>query len=253
MPFSTVEAGRLGQVGGGLDAEPGDDDVRLERLSGSGRDEARTCGLDGLFRQHLDAVPAVLLRDEVGERRRQNACGDPVLREHHRHVTAVRRERGRDLRADEAAPDHDGARALAPQRPHGPVVVERAVVDDAVGAGDHARPAACGEQELVPGVRLARVVGRAMPTEVERDDAAPEPEVGARALRASPDLRLVGTGPEALRERRPRVRRMLFGADDDDRAVRVVLPDSLDGGVAGHAAADDQIARRVHVSRLPES
>ena len=81
------------------------------------------------------------------------------------------------------------------------------------------------------------------PTEVERDDAAPEPQIGPRVLRAPPDLRLVGTGPEAFRERRPRIRRMLLGADEDDRAVRVALPDSLDGGVAGHAAADDQIAR----------
>ena len=243
MPFVDREAGGLGQVGGGLDSEPGDDDVRLERPSGSGRDEARTCSFHGLFGQHLDAVSAVLLRDEGGERRRQNARGDPVLREHHRHPAAVRRERGRDLRADEAAADHDGARALVYPGSHRPVVVERAVVDDAVGAGDRARAAACGEQELLPGVLLARVVRRTTPAEVERDDASPEPQVGAGVLRAPPDLRLVRTGPEALRERRPRVRRMLLGADEDDRAVRVVLPDPLDGGVAGHAAADDQIAR----------
>jgi hypothetical protein len=36
---------------------------------------------------------------------------------------------------------------------------------------------------------------------------------------------------------------MRFGADKDDRAVRVALPYSFDSGIAGHTTADDQIAR----------
>ena len=136
-----------------------------------------------------------------------------------------------------------GACTLVHPRPNRPVIVERSEVDDALGPRDGARAAAGGEQQLLPAVLLATVVGREVAVEVERDDATAEPQHSACLLRAAPDLRLVRSRPQALRERRPRVGRMLLGADKDDRSVRVALSDSLDGGVAGHPAADDQVTR----------
>ena len=123
--------------------------------------------------------------------RRQHARCDPALREDHRHPAAVRCQRRRELRPDEAAADHDRARALVHPRPHGPVVVERSEVDDAVGARDCARAAAGREQQLLPAVLLAAVVPRAVTVEVERDDATAEPQHRSRLLRPAPDLRLV--------------------------------------------------------------
>src|SRR4029077_3578491 len=40
--------------------------------------------------------------------------------------------------------------------------------------------------------------------------------------------------------------RMRLGADEPDRALGVVLADAADGGGAGHASADDQVAVRAH-------
>jgi hypothetical protein len=37
-----------------------------------------------------------------------------------------------------------------------------------------------------------------------------------------------------------------LGADEPDRPVRVVIPNAATGGVGGHPAADDQIAKFSH-------
>ena len=125
------------------------------------------------------------------------------------------------------AADDDHVAAAIGDRAERPVVVEGAVVDDlVVGAAEPSRRAAGREEELLVAVLRSLVVGRAARVEIERDDPAPEDELGAGLLRVLPDLRLVAAGPEALRERRPLVRRIGLGADEHDRAVCVMLPDA---------------------------
>ena len=85
---------------------------------------------------------------------------------------------------------------------------------------------------------------------VDRDDAAPEDELGA-VLLVPPNLRLVAVLPEALRQRRPLVRRERLLADEPDRPVGVGVADAVADGVAGHAAADDEIAIGTHLVILP--
>src|SRR5438094_218269 len=55
------EPRRLGEVRGRLDAEPGDDGVRLERAARAGRDLPPAGRDDGLLRQDLDALLPVVV------------------------------------------------------------------------------------------------------------------------------------------------------------------------------------------------
>ena len=226
--------------------EPGDDRVGLDRAARARRDRVRAGRDDGLLGQHLDTLLAVIVGNERGEWGGQEPRGDARIREDHRHLPAGRRERGRDLGADEAAADDHDPRALGGRRTQVVVVVERPEVDETLGAGQSARRSAGREQKPVPPVRFALVVGRLLRVEVERDDAAAEPQVDCRLRRMAPDLLLVAAEPELLRERRPGVGSVLLGADEADRAFWVVLADALGGGVAGHSAADDQVARLTH-------
>ena len=112
---------------------------------------------DELAGDHLDAVAAVELVHRLGHVGREEARPDPVLREHEPHRAARRRERRRELGADEAAAEHDEVRAGAGERAKAPVVGQAAEVHD-VAAGVARKPprAAPGrEQELLVAVRLA--------------------------------------------------------------------------------------------------
>ena len=122
-------------------------------------------------------------------------ASDPRLREDHRHRAAVQGERGRDLGADEAAADHEEARARVGERAQAPVVVDRAEVDDRVVAeGEPARAAAGREQQPLV-ARNARprssVASRA--SEVERDDPPAEPQIDAELGRPAPDRVLLAS------------------------------------------------------------
>ena len=246
-----LESGGHCQTGLGLEAEPGRDDVGFDCPPGACGHPGGARGGHRFLRQYLDAASAVLLGHIGGQLRRQKARCDASLREDHGHPAAVRRQRRRELRANEAAADDDRGRALACPCSHRPVIVERPEVDNPLGARNGARPAASREHELLPAVHLASVVRRQVAIEVERDDATAQPKHRARLFRSAPDLRLVRSRPQTLRERRPRVGRMRLGADEHDRPVRVVLPDSFDGGVAGHPAAHDQVTHRLHCFSSP--
>ena len=211
------ETGGLGQLRVRDDPQPRHHDVALECPRAGLDRRAASHRAHPPAGQHLDAVLAVVVRDERRQLRRKDAGADARLRHDHRHGGADTDERCRQLRADEPAADDDDARALDRFRAQPMVVVERAEVDDAVGVAQLARLPARREQELLPGVVVALVVRRGVPLEVDRDDAPSEPELDAGVGGAAPDLRLVSPAPESLRQRRALVRRVLLGADERDR------------------------------------
>ena len=88
-------------------------------------------------------------------------------------------------------------RPLDRKRAELPVVVERPEVDDVVVRVPASRGASAGrEEQLLAGVLVTGVVGRAPPVEVELDDPAAEHELDAAVGGAAPDLRLVAARPE---------------------------------------------------------
>src|SRR5436190_16286332 len=244
-----LEPGGFGELGMRDHAQSGDDRVRIERETGLRLDPVARCRCDQLLRAHVDTLLPVVLRHELREAEREEAEADPRLREEHRDAAAVVDETGRDLRADEPAADHDDVRPLGSDLPQAAVVVEGAVPDDAFGAGNLARLRAGGEQELLPLVVLARVVGRGVRREVERDDAVTGDELDALGSLA-PDLLLGRTLPQALCQQRSLVRGVRIGADHRDRAFGVVLADALCRHVAGHTGPDDQVFGGLHLSLL---
>ena len=199
-----------------------------------------------LARQHLDALLAVVVGDELRERGGEEAGADPVVGEEHGHVRAARLQRRRDLGADEAAAHDDEPPVVAGEPAKALVVVEGAEVDRIVEAVDLTRLAARRQQDALVAVFVALVVGRGAAVEVERDDPAAGVQLGPELLRPAPDRALVLALPERFRERRPIVGRVRLGADEPDRAVGVVLADPAAGGIAGHASSDDQVAVRAH-------
>ena len=132
-PVVDLEPRCLGELRVGDDAEPGDDCIGLELQAGLGLDRrARRLG-DQLAGAHVNALLAVVVGDGRREAGGEEAMADAVLGEEHRHADAVADQPRRELRADEAAADHDDVRPLAGELANVPVVVERAVPDDAVG------------------------------------------------------------------------------------------------------------------------
>jgi hypothetical protein len=90
-------------------------------------------------------------------------------------------------------------------------------------------------------MRRARVVRRGSRVEVERDDAAARVHLDAEIRRPAKDAALLLAGPQALGERRARVRIMGLEAIIAIRSVRVVIADPATRGVTGHAASDDEV------------
>ena len=72
-PVVDLEPGCRRQLGGGLDTEPGDDDVRFDRPAGAGRHPGRAGRCHRLFGEHLDAAPTVVLGHIGGQLGRQHA------------------------------------------------------------------------------------------------------------------------------------------------------------------------------------
>src|SRR5205814_8817738 len=128
------------------------------------------------------------------------------------------------------------------------IVVERAEVDDLlVAAAEPPRAAARREQHLLVGVLLALVVHGTRRLEVEGGDAPAQAKLDAELLGSLPDGALLAPAPQLLRQRRPLVRRMRLGADERHDRFGVAFADRLGGLGTGHPAADDQIARSLHV------
>ena len=240
------QAGRFGELGVGDDAEPGDDArpprarrrTRSRPLCPRPRRRARRCA--------RRRPSPVVVGDEPREAEREEAEADPRLREEHRHAAAAAGEAGRDLRADEAAADHDDARV--------PRARARAAAGSRRASGTRSRPrrpgisrgfAPGGEQELLPRVLLAGVVRRAAAPSrssetIRRPVTSSTPSAGSRQSFSSGapcHSPFVSSG------------RLYGGCGSapiiDDRAVGVVLADALRGHVAGHPGADDEVLGRV--------
>jgi len=165
---------------------------------------------DRLAGQHLNALLAVVVRDEGREPRGEEAKADPRLGEEHRDAAAGPDEAGSELGADEAAPDHHDVGALSSDLAHAAVVVEGAVPDDPLRAGNLPRPGAGGEQQLLPRVLFSGVARRGACFEVEGDDPATGDELDALS-RLAPELLLRRSLPQPLREQRSLVRRGRIG------------------------------------------
>ena len=92
-----VQPGFRSQLHLGLDAEPGDDDLRASNQLGA----RALAGAD------VDALLVI----EAGQERRQIGRKDPArdhrFREEHRHLSAIHSEGRGDLRADETSADDD--------------------------------------------------------------------------------------------------------------------------------------------------
>ena len=200
-------------------------------------------GGDESIGEDLDALLPVVGGDGVRQVGGEGAPADPGLGEDHRHLASLRAQRGGDLGADEAAADHGKARPAVGECANSAVVVERAVIDDVrLVAAEAARRSTGGEDHALVAVCLTGVVDRVVALGIERDDLPAEVEIDAALPRVAPDLRFVASFPEALRQRRTLVGGVLLLADEHDRAVAVDLTDALADGVAGHAAADHEIA-----------
>ena len=202
-------------------------------------------------RTSTSCSPVVVVH-EGGELRREEASSDSVLGKDDRHRAAVHRECGGDLRADEAAADDGHPDSLARELVQAAVVVDRAVVDDALAVvcRKAARGSARRQQQALVGVRLARVVRDRPLGEVRRRDRQARVEVDVEVGRPSPDGALFLPLPERLRQRRARIGRMRLRGEETDRAVRVVVADPTCRRVGRHAAPDDQVPVGRHPPRI---
>ena len=174
---------------------------------------------------------------------------EPLLGEHHRHPRTHQRERGSDLRADEAATDHRHGLSGPCAGAQAVVVVQRTEVADVLAARRQpAWRATDGEQQLVVREEIALVVRDQVPVGLDARHPATEVQRQIQLLRAAPDT-LPGLAlPECFRQGRPRVRRVGLLSDEADRARTVALADTADGGIGCHAATDHQVAIALHVS-----
>ena len=130
MPSSTSSPAFSREFGIGDDAQAGDHDVGLDLLAALGRDAVAGGRRDLLLGENRHALLPVVVVDRRRELRGEQPRPDPGIGEDHRHRAAVQRERGRDLRADEATAHDGSAYAVTGDLPESPVVVERPVVDD---------------------------------------------------------------------------------------------------------------------------
>ena len=180
-----------------------------------------------------------------GEVSRKETRADPFIGEEQRHAVTGRRERGGDLGADE--PSADDRHVLADgERPDAPVVRDRPVVDDAVGAeGQAPRRSARREEETLVSDGLPSLECDAPQAAVDRDGARPGATRDA-GDRGEPDLGLLLPLPEALRERGARVRPHRLVAEENDRSGRVHRADPLRRGVPRHPAADQDVLEVGH-------
>jgi hypothetical protein len=241
-----LDPARLREVGAGQDSQPGDHDVGLDRAAAFGLDAKHVSvpgdAADLLAREHVDALLAVVAVDELRKLGREDLRADAGVRKEERDVAAVHVERGAELRADEPASDDRRPSPLVRERAKPAVVVERAVVDDAlVPLGNPARRSAGCEQEPLEGVGRAGCIGRRSLLQIERRDRIARVEVDAELGRPAPDGVLGLSLPEPFRQRRAGVRLVRVLAEEPDRALLVVLADSLACSVGGHSATDDQV------------
>ena len=83
-----LQPGGLGELGVRDHAQAGDDGVRVEREAGLGLDPAPRGRCDKLLGAHVDALLAVVVRDELREAEREEAEADSGLREEHRDASS---------------------------------------------------------------------------------------------------------------------------------------------------------------------
>src|SRR4029079_6232363 len=180
---------------------------------------------------------------------REDARTDSLFREDHRCRAPVEGKRGRDLRTDEAAADHDELGAAVRERTQATIVIERSKVDHLFAAERKPpRPAAGREQQLLVRIAHSEVVARLTPLQIERDDPPAQTRLDTELVCSAPDRALLVTLPERLRERRSRVRRMQLLADQHDRTVGGEPEGPLTSGSGGQPASYEQITTGFHHS-----
>jgi len=195
--------------------------------------------------QVLAPTPAPVRGDAAEEERH----APPLRRARHLlEVRLVAVERGRDLGADESAPDHEEAGAPIGEPAQPAVVVERAEVDDvARRIPQPARAAAGREQERPVLVRSAAVVAGALRVGVDPHDPAAADQLRTGLSGLAPDAVLRVALPQPLGQGRPVIRRVRLRAHHGDAAPGVLPTDPVRCRVGRHAAADDQIVVSSHL------
>ena len=151
------QAGGLGELGDGLDPDPDDEQVDVERAAvAEGHRRAVTAGGDGGHLDagaEVDAVLAVEVGEDLGDLRTEDAQEGELERLEDGHRGAVLPGGGRDLEPDPAAADDADAGALGEVLAEGEGVVEGAQIDDGdaglVGHRQRSRPRPGGQHELV--------------------------------------------------------------------------------------------------------
>ena len=107
------EAGLLGERQARPHADADDDEIGLERAAALQRDALAVDRRDGVLEMEDDAVLLVQRAHEVAELRPEDALQRPLLGRDDMDLELARAQRGRDLEADEARADHDGAARAA--------------------------------------------------------------------------------------------------------------------------------------------
>ena len=187
-----------------------------------------------------NAVVPVDGGDRRREVRREDPGADARLGKDERDLLPVLGERGRDLRADEAAADHRRAQPLDGAQL--PVVAEGPEVDDPLASeGKPARPAAGREEEPLVAIGIPVVVHDAPGVNVQRHCPPARVEHEPRHL-AEPDALEGLSGPQPLGERRSQVGPIRVVPDEAERPGRVDLADSGRCGVGGHSPSHDEVA-----------
>src|SRR2546422_192125 len=109
------------------DAEPGDQHLGHELAAHGGAHDAGAGAplqpRHPLAHPHGDALLAIVIDQERGQVRRENARAGPRFRDEHGDVALLHPQGGGDLTPDEPATDHREADALRRERPQAAVII----------------------------------------------------------------------------------------------------------------------------------
>ena len=216
--------------------------------------------LDLLAEHDLDAVLAVELCDLPGELWRGKRRYEPVAHLDDRHFEPEHAERRGDLGADEAATHDEGLACVCRLLLHAHRIGDRAedVHGRQIGSGDgkRQRAGAGGDHEGAVANLLATFGPDGVVCGLDRLDRRAEAQFDdervvllGRVHERTVSLHLASE--DALGQRRPVVRRLIVGGEEDDQRVALVLPIGVDQAGRGTATPDDHDRILRHPSTLP--
>ena len=197
---------------------------------------------------HADATLGVQRPKDSCDLRSEHPVEGSKLGVHHRDVASELASRRGDLGAEPPATDHDDAPRRRQGRSYAVGVDAITEIEDPrqvrAGGLQAAGLGTGGEEEAVVSDGFTGREHRSTALAVDADHhcsrAELDPVLGVEARRMHDRLLDVGFSPQiALRQRRPLVGRIVFGAHQDDPSVEAVRPQGLRSLGAREAGADD--------------